>query len=283
MSMKRLLTTVLVTSGMAMAAPAQELPRPSPKAQTMQVVGLTEIEVSYGRPAVRGREIFGGLVPFDRVWRTGANEATTIRFSSDVTVEGKPLAAGLYSVHTIPGEDEWTIIFNSQAEQWGSYQYDQEKDSLRVQVQPKASAHPHERLTFSFAGVDDDSTTLMLEWDELSVPIRIQVPTRELVLAGLRHTMAEGPEDWRVGHRAASWAFDSGVALDEALVWIDHSIGRSATWANQALKARMLASTGKFREAIETAERAIEAGRSATPAADVTPLESEVREWRGRL
>ena len=278
--MKRVILNATIMAGLALPVMAQELPRPSPKAQTMQVVGLTEMEISYGRPAVREREIFGGLVPWGRIWRTGANEATTLRFSTHVEVEGKPLPAGLYSLHTIPGEESWTVILNSQAEQWGSYQYDQAKDVLRVEVKPQVAGHAHERLTFSFNDVTDDSTSLVLEWAGTRVPIRISVPTSELVLAGIRELMAGNPEDWRVGFRAATWATDSGVAADEASVWLDQSIQRNATWANQALKARIQASAGNRAAAIVTAERAIAAGRALQPPADVSSLEAELETWR---
>lgn len=281
--MKHLLNTTLTVVMFAAPSVAQDLPRPSPRAQTMQQAGLTEIEVSYGRPAVRGREIFGGLVPFDRVWRTGANEATTVRFSSDVKVEGESLPAGLYSLHTIPSESEWTVIFNREAEQWGSYQYDESKDALRVKVRPRVAHHPHERLTIGFSDISDDAATMMIEWADVTVPLRIEVPTRQLVLAGLREAMAANPEDWRIGYRAANWAFDTGVALDEAMRWLEQSISRNAAWANQALRARMLAASGRYADAIAAAERAIAAGRALQPAADTASLESDVASWHQKV
>ena len=268
--------SVLVLSGAAMA---QDLPRPSPKAQIMQSIGVNDVTVSYGRPAVRGREIFGGLVPYDQVWRTGANEASTIKFTMPAAVEGKALPAGIYSIHTIPGRDRWTLIFNSVAEQWGSYQYDAAKDVLRVEIAPLAIP-AQERLTFSFPVVTDNSAVLALDWDTVRLPIRITVDTNEQVLAGLRTLMAGNPEDWRIGVRAATWAHDAGVARDEAMAWVEQSIARSRTYGNMALKARMLARAGNYAAAVNTAEEAIALGRAAQPAANVSALEQELAQWR---
>lgn len=163
---------------LALPATAQERDsgevRASPNALVGQTIGTTDVTVTYGRPRVRGRVIFGDLVPYDAVWRTGANEATTITFSDDVTVEGQPLAAGTYSLFTIPGEDEWTVIFNDVAEQWGAYDYDESRDVLRVTVEPEESEFT-EYMTFSFDEVGEEEGELVLQWDELRIPLSIGV------------------------------------------------------------------------------------------------------------
>src|ERR1051326_7049375 len=136
---KNLILTLAVF--LALPAFAQlTLPRPSQKSVLTQRIGLTDVTITYSRPGVKGRRIFGGLVPFGKVWRTGANEATTIAISDDVSINGKPLAKGTYSLHTIPTEGEWTLIFNKTADQWGSYSYDEKQDVLRVNVKPRAPA-----------------------------------------------------------------------------------------------------------------------------------------------
>ncbi len=147
--------------------------RTSPNAAVSQTIGTTEVRLTYGRPQVNGRTVFGGLVPYDEVWRTGANEATTISVSSDVTIEGEPLPAGTYSLYTIPGPDSWTIIFNNVANQWGT-QYNQSEDALRVDVEP-GSAPQHEMMTFVFEKVTNASGTCVLYWAEARVPFEIQV------------------------------------------------------------------------------------------------------------
>jgi hypothetical protein len=171
----------LLLLGAVLAAPAlaqergNEEARASPNAAVSQTIGTTEVRITYGRPQVKGRTIFSddGLVPYGEVWRTGANEATTISFSSDVTVQGESLAAGTYSLYTIPGPDSWTIIFNDTAEQWGT-NYDNSKDVLRVDATP-ASAPSREMMTFLFTDVTDTSGTCVLHWADVRVPFEIEV------------------------------------------------------------------------------------------------------------
>ena len=155
---KLILMGLAVLAAVPLAAqqtPQLRTPRPSPKASVMQTIGLTEMTITYSRPGVKGRQIFGALVPYGTVWRTGANEATTISFSDDVTINGQPLAKGTYSLHTIPGKDQWTIIFNKVAEQWGSFKYDQAQDALRVTARPEKSSF-QELMEFDVPQVSAD-------------------------------------------------------------------------------------------------------------------------------
>ncbi len=151
---------------------ANDEARTSPNAMIGQTIGTTNVKVTYGRPSVRGRAIFGDLVPYGAIWRTGANEATTITFSNDVMIEGEALAAGTYGLFTVPGEDEWAIVFNSVSEQWGGYNYSADSDVLRVMVAPSMGAMD-EMMTFSFDAVTETEATLTLHWDEVEVPIMI--------------------------------------------------------------------------------------------------------------
>ncbi|MHA6246427.1 DUF2911 domain-containing protein [Pontibacter sp. CAU 1760] len=141
--------------------------KPSPAAEATGKIGDATVKVNYSSPAVKGRTIWGDLVPYGKVWRAGANEATTVTLDKDVMVEGKPLAAGTYSFYTIPGEDAWTVIFNKTAKQWGT-QYDEKQDALRVQVKPKATASMNERLAYE---VTDKG--LVLRWEKMELPIMI--------------------------------------------------------------------------------------------------------------
>jgi hypothetical protein len=181
--MKTLLTSALVLfTGMflAQSVTAQERTTDrvwaSPNASVAQTIGLTEVYLTYGRPGVRDREIFGGLVPYSEVWRTGANESTAIVFSGDVRVEGEPVPEGTYSLYTIPGEDEWVIILNNTLS-WGT-QYDESEDFLRVTVQPEES-HYVDQMMFYFENVTETSGNLVLHWDTVKVPVRIEVPEVE--------------------------------------------------------------------------------------------------------
>lgn len=149
--------------------------RVSPKASVMQIVGLTEVKIDYNRPGVKKRTIWGDLVPYNKVWRAGANEATTISFSSDVLVEGKKLPAGTYSFFVIPNKDEWTLIFNKVSEQWGAFEYNEAEDALRVTVKPKSNDF-EEWLTYSFNNYDakSQSAVINLEWEKLKVPFKVE-------------------------------------------------------------------------------------------------------------
>ncbi len=144
----------------------------SPNASVAQTIGLTQVYLTYGRPAVRDRAIFGELVPFGEVWRTGANESTAIVFSGDVLIEGESLAEGTYSLYTIPGRNEWTIIINNKLS-WGT-QYDASEDVLRVTVQPEQSFHV-EQMMFYFENVTENSGNLVLHWADVKVPVNIQI------------------------------------------------------------------------------------------------------------
>lgn len=153
---------------------ANDEARVSPNAAVMQTVGTTNVVITYGRPSMKGRDIFGGLVPYNAVWRTGANEATTITFSGDVTIEGQPLAAGSYSLFTIPTSDSWTVIFNNEAEQWGAFNYNEAEDALRVTVEP-TSQFEVEQMGFWFDNVTTTSATAVLAWADVVVPFEIAV------------------------------------------------------------------------------------------------------------
>jgi hypothetical protein len=150
--------------------------RVSPKASVMQVVGLAEVKIDYSRPGVKGRTIWGELVPYNKVWRAGANEATTISFESDVLIEGKKLPAGVYSFFAIPGKDEWTIIFNKVAEQWGAFEYNEAEDALRINVNP-VNISSNEWLTYSFTDLNpkEGTATINLMWEKVKVPFKVEV------------------------------------------------------------------------------------------------------------
>lgn len=265
----------------APAAAQFDVPRPSPKATVSQVVGLTEVSIAYCRPGVKGRTIWGGLVPYDQVWRTGANEATTITFSTDVAIDGTPLAAGTYGLFTIPGKEEWTIIFNKGAKQWGAYEYKQADDILRIKVKSQAAPFA-ERLTFSFPNTATDMTDVAMNWEKVQIVFAIKVDVVTKVLADARKALSEAkPDDWKTPWRAAAFCADSNVNLAEALTWADKSIAITPGYYNTFTKARLLAATGKKAEAIALARKAIELGQKAQPKADTMPAEHALVEWSG--
>lgn len=247
---------LIASAALAQQAPALKLPRPSPKASVMQTVGLTDITVQYSRPGVKGRQIWGALVPYDKVWRAGANEATTIQFSDEVVIGGTKLPAGLYSIHTIPGKDEWTVIFNSVAEQWGSYSYDAAKDVVRVKVKPE-KADFREWMSFEFADLTTDAGKLVLRWENVAVPVTITTNSTAKAFANIRSALAAAkPDDWNIAYRAAGFAFENN-AMNDAETWLAQSLKAKETMAGLWLKARMLQKAGKKADAIATAEKAL--------------------------
>jgi len=148
--------------------------RISPKAAVIQTVGFTEVRIDYSRPGVKKREIWGKLVPYDAVWRAGANEATKITFSTDVTVEGKMLKKGSYSLFAIPGKNDWTIIFNKVADQWGAFEYNESEDALRVKVKTEKAIW-QEWLSYTINKASDTSAVIRLEWEKIKVPFKVEV------------------------------------------------------------------------------------------------------------
>ncbi|MBP9119658.1 MAG: DUF2911 domain-containing protein [Ignavibacterium sp.] len=172
-SMFLLILFVLFTKSIEAQNIKQEL-RISPKAEVMQTVGFTEIRVVYSRPGVKGREIWGKLVSYDAVWRAGANEATKITFSTDVTVEGKKLKKGSYSFFAIPGKNQWTLIFNKVADQWGAFEYNESEDALRVKVKTEKATW-QEWLSYTINKASDSSAIIRLEWEKIKVPFKVEV------------------------------------------------------------------------------------------------------------
>lgn len=170
-----LLSVLLIFCTITFSQNKENKVRLSPKAEIMQVVGFTEVKISYSRPAVKNREIWGKLVPYNTVWRAGANEATKITFSSDVLIEGKSLKAGSYSFFAIPNKNDWTIIFNRVADQWGAFQYNESEDALRVKVKPKKSNHFHEWLTYEITKTGDYSAIISLSWEKLRIDFKVEI------------------------------------------------------------------------------------------------------------
>src|SRR5712692_9519900 len=221
------------------------IPRVSQRGTVSQRIGLTDITITYHRPEVGGREIWGKTVPFGKVWRAGANENTTITFSDDVSIEGKPLAAGTYGLHTIPDKDQWTIIFSKNSTSWGSFSYDEKEDALRVSVKPHA-AEAFEVLTYVFDDVKPDSAVATLRWEKLAVPIHIGVDVKAVVLRSIKHELRSvGGFTWAGFDEAAQWCLDNNYNLEEALKWEDTSIQNEDRFENWETKSRILDAMGR--------------------------------------
>ena len=234
------------------------IPRASQRASVTQRIGLTDVTITYHRPAVGGREIWEKTVPYGKVWRAGANENSTITFADDVTVEGKPLAAGSYGLHTIPDKDQWTIIFSKNATSWGSFSYDQKEDALRVNVKPHA-AEAFEQLTYTFESVKPDSAVATLRWEKLAVPFQINVDVKTVVLRSIKNELRSvGGFTWAGYDEAAQWCLDNNYNLEEALKWEQTSIDNEPRFENWETKSRILSAMGKKDEADKALATAFE-------------------------
>src|SRR5262249_50989265 len=236
-------------------------PLPSPNATVSQTVGVTRIEVAYSRPHVKGptrkedRVIWGKLVPYDQVWRTGANAVTKFTTDTDISVEGQKLPAGSYGLYTIPGQAEWTVIFNKQST--GNPDYKAEGDVLRVKVKPEA-APMQELFTISFPKASPDSTVMTLAWEKLSVPVNIGADTNALFLAKAKEAVAAAkPDDWRTPANAARYLSDNKYAPADAAAFLEKSLSTKETFGNVAIKASMLAAEGKKKEAAAAGQKAL--------------------------
>ena len=252
----------LVILGVATSASAQNdlnLPDVSQAAEVKQRIALTDITINYHRPLVNGRKIWGGLVPYGKVWRAGANENTTIEFSDPVSVEGKPLAKGVYGLHMIPNPDSWTVIFSKTNTGWGSYSYDPKDDALRVDVKPKSLAENKEALEFDFEDLKPTSTAVTLKWEKLGVPFTVSVNDADQTLQNIRAQLkGRGQFTWQALDEGAQFCLTRKINLNEALTWSDASIQNEERFDNLSTKADILKALNRTDEAKTTWNHALE-------------------------
>jgi hypothetical protein len=297
----------------AVAQAQLRTPRPSQKASVMQTVGVTDITITYSRPGVKGRTIWGDppagaatttatlddararakdavIVPYGHVWRAGANEATQFSVTDDVLINGQPLKAGTYSLHAIPNRNEWTIIFNSDAGQWGSFTYDEKKDVLRVQVKPQTAAETQEWLLYTFDPVGENSARVNIRWEKLTVPFTVEVKdVKALAVEKARAAVAAAKaDDWRTPLQAANYVFLNNITAsnEEAMQWLEKSIKTKETFGNLYTKARVLASLGKNADAVATAEKALQIAKTPNSGVDaptIADIEKRMGEWKSKM
>lgn len=262
---KRVLVGALLALAMVglTSAPAfaqMQLPPPSPAAKMSRTLGLTEISIEYSSPRVKNRKIWGELVPYGQVWRSGANAATTIAFSKDVTILDKAVPAGTYTLFTIPSKGAWTVILSKEVGQWGS-DYKPELDFMRLQIKPQAARH-RERLAFVFGDfAGDDAITLSLEWEKLRLSIPIKVKTTAETAAMIKDIDSGIARQY---NQVARYLLDR-KDYDAGLRLIDKSIAVKEGWSNVWTKASLLAAKGNYREAYAHAEKAKQLGDKAPP------------------
>jgi len=262
--------------------------RPSQKASVMQTIGVTDVTITYSRPAVKGRTIFADapasmaaratgeatldnqndrkagepIVPYDHVWRAGANEATMFQVTDDVLINGRPLKAGTYSMHAVPGKDEWTIIFNNDPGQWGSFTYDSKKDALRIKTKPQAAGDSQEWLEYTFDPLTDTSAQVNLRWERLRVPFTVEVKdVKAIWRAKADALIAANPTNEVLPLQVAqTYVNDKNYA--EALKFVDQSIKLKETFRSLSAKANILWAAGRKDEAMTVADAAIAKGKA---------------------
>jgi hypothetical protein len=265
------------------------LPRPSQKASVMQRIGVTDVTITYSRPGVKNRQIWGDplpgqtakgeatldnqnerpkgavIVPWGHVWRTGANEATQFVITDDVLINGQKLPAGSYSLHTIPTTDEFTIVFNGTANQWGSFDYDPAKDTLRVKAKPQWLNENQEWLEYTFDPVTDDSAQVNIRWEKVNVPFTIKVDVPTTTMSKLKSAVAGAKaDDWRTPLQAGNYLLNNASTADDAqgMEWLDQSIKVKETFQNLSAKANALYKAGRKEEAVALGEQAVQRGKT---------------------
>jgi hypothetical protein len=262
-------------SGLAQAD--LDLPRPSPFAKVVQTVGLTDITVDYSSPGVKGRKIWGAVVPYDQMWRAGANQATKVTFGRDVTLAGKPVPAGTYAFFVIPSKSAWTVILNKRADQAGTGRdYKPADDLLRVQVQPKAAPF-RERLAYLVTDFTDDKASLDLEWEKVRLSIPITVATGTQVAANIT---AAVDGTWRTYANAARYLLETKKDADTAGKYIDQSLALKEDWFNVWIKAEVLAAKGNFKDARAQGDRAYELGKKSDGFFLEPEMKKTLAEWK---
>ncbi len=279
--------TAFIISLFAATVFGQGVPRVSQRQEITQTVGDTTISIVYHRPNVKGRKIWGGLVPYGEVWRSGANENTTIEFSRDVLINGKPLPAGKYGFQTIPTAGKWTLIFSRSSGDWGSFSYDEKNDALRIDSTPTALPGSRETLAYEFNNVTADSVEVDLVWEKLSVPFTVSIgDINGRVVEGLRKAIAERKDgDVRPLMTAANYVIANEMSADyaDAEKWLDEASAAGETFNTASAKAKLAFATGDKAKAVEFGDRALKIAAEASQPPNGEMLNSfkkTVEEWK---
>ncbi|EKB50919.1 DUF2911 domain-containing protein [Cecembia lonarensis] len=241
-----------------------QMPQASPAAQISQKVGLTDVTVEYSRPSMKGRKIFGELVPFGQVWRTGANAATLLTFSTEVNIEGNKLPAGTYALYSIPGKNLWTIIISSNTKLWGAVGYDQSDDLMRFMVKPGKTGQRYETMEINFLDMTDTGASLAIKWENTRVKFRIETEVDDIVMSQIQELVIDQqPQNPGLYYQAANYYFTNNKDLNQAYEWITKSVDDDPKYWTMHLKAKIELGLGKKKEAIESAQKSMEMAREA--------------------
>lgn len=256
------------------------LPPVSPRATLTQKIGLTAVSVNYSRPSVGGRKIFGDLVPYGQVWRTGANQSTKITFADNVTLEGNRVPAGKYALYTIPGDQQWTIIIHRDTTLWGSDKYDAKNDLMRFNVPAQKSNENVEAFTIDFTNYTQNSADIELLWAKTVVKFRIETEVDAKVMAELEERMKQKDVDYSVYYLAAGYLYNNDKNLDQALQWINKSISMDPKYWTVHLKAKILAKQKKYDQAIAAANESVFYAKKARNEDYVKLNQRYIAQWK---
>ncbi|MDI1321292.1 MAG: DUF2911 domain-containing protein [Algoriphagus sp.] len=250
---------ILLLAGMSVFAQQIQMPQASPSAKIAQKVGLTDVTVDYSRPSTKGRKIFGELVPFGEVWRTGANGATIISFSTDVEIDGKKVPQGQYALYAIPGKSEWTIILSKDTKLWGAIGYDPKNDLMRFQVEPSKLSRVYETFEISFNNMTDNGADLSIKWEQTRVDFRIVTQVDAIVMAQIKELVIDkNATDPTLLYSAASYYFTNQKDIPMAYTWITKSVESDPKYWTVHLKAKIELALGMKTEALESAKKSKE-------------------------
>jgi hypothetical protein len=255
-------------------------PQRSPWASVRQTIGTTVIAIDYHRPAVRGRPIWGSLVPYHQVWRAGANEATTIRFSDDVRIQGQDVRAGTYSLFMIPRPDIWTVILNRRAKQWGAFEYDPRLDVLRIDVRPRANGNTN-WLTYTLDPNGESAAYVEFQWEKVKVSFLVELDVEAITTTRMKKLFSQRPGDWKVYCEAAEYGLQQKVALPQAFAWVERSLALQRNPTNLAVKARLHFEAGQKSTALTLMQSALDLARKRKDPRSLTgPLEADLAAWQ---
>ena len=276
--MRKLAALVLLLLATPLVAAPVRLPQPSPASTLTHEVGISKVTISYHRPGVKGRKIWGDLVPTGQVWRLGANNATTIELSHDALVNGNKVPAGKYALFAIPAEGEWTYIINKQNQQWGAYFHKPDQDLVRFKVKTEPVEH-REWFDIDVVPVSDRALRVDVAWEKVRAPFTIEFDTPALVWKALEERLAAKDVQWDDYHTAARWAWQRNERMDEGMKWIDEAMKHESFW-NYELKALMLRKLGRTDEARPLMQKAKELAKGKAPDAYIEGLDREMATWK---
>lgn len=279
MKLLRNILPLLALVATAFSSQAQiSTPAPSPYSKLTQIVGLTEVTIEYSRPSMRGRTIFGGLVPYDAIWRTGANAATTITFSDDVVLEGNEVEAGTYALYTMPGEASWTVMLYSDLSLGGNVAgYDEANEVVRFTVEPQELPFDVESFTFTVDELEMDGADIVMVWEKTMVSMDLEVEVDDKVMQAIETTMAgPSPNDY---YQAAVYYYNTDRDMEQALAWINKTLEAGERYWVVTWKARILGKMGNTTEAIATAEHAMALAEEAGNQDYVRINQELIAEW----